>query len=135
MIVNSLHQVFANLSDFIFSSPRRPGPDGEGGIEAWDGMSPLHLACEAGLDNVVQTLVEHKVNVNSKVCWTKKILCSTGIVWLQWGKWRRNFFFSFDSTLLTNSFSLFVFFVNWLAYVCATEKKSIQKKPKRYFID
>lgn len=72
MIVNSLHQVFANLSDFIFSSPRRPGPDGEGGIEAWDGMSPLHLACEAGLDNVVQTLVEHKVNVNSKVCWTKK---------------------------------------------------------------
>lgn len=80
MIVNSLHQVFANLSDFIFSSPRRPGPDGEGGIEAWDGMSPLHLACEAGLDNVVQTLVEHKVNVNSKVCRTKKILCSTGIV-------------------------------------------------------
>lgn len=48
------------------NSPRRPGPDGEGGIEAWDGMSPLHLACEAGLDNVVQTLVEHKVNVNSK---------------------------------------------------------------------
>ena len=80
MIVNSLHQVFANLSDFIFPSPRRPGPDGEGGVEAWDGMSPLHLACEAGLDNVVQTLVEHKVNVNSKVCWTKKILCSTGIV-------------------------------------------------------
>ena len=80
MIVNSLHQVFANLSDFIFSSPRRPGPDGEGGIEAWDGMSPLHLACEAGLDNVVQTLVEHKVNVNSKVCCTKKILCSRGIV-------------------------------------------------------
>lgn len=48
------------------NSPRRPGPDGEGGVEAWDGMSPLHLACEAGLDNVVQTLVEHKVNVNSK---------------------------------------------------------------------
>ena len=52
----------------LFSSPRRPGPDGEGGVEAWDGMTPLHLACEGGLDNVVQRLVEHKVNVNSKVC-------------------------------------------------------------------
>ena len=52
----------------LFSSPRRPGPDGEGGVEAWDGMTPLHLACEGGLDNVLQTLVEHKVNVNSKVC-------------------------------------------------------------------
>lgn len=47
-------------------SPRRPGPDGEGGVEAWDGMTPLHLACEAGLDNVVQSLFEHKVSVNSK---------------------------------------------------------------------
>ena len=37
-------------------------------MEAWDGMTPLHLACEGGLDNVLQTLVEHKVNVNSKVC-------------------------------------------------------------------
>lgn len=48
------------------SSPRRPGPDGDGGVEAWDGMTPLHLACETGLDNVVQALVEHKVNVNCK---------------------------------------------------------------------
>ena len=52
----------------LFSSPRRPGPDGEGGVEAWDGMTPLHLACEGGLDIVLQTLVEHKANVNSKVC-------------------------------------------------------------------
>lgn len=58
----------ANSSNTLFSSPRRPGPDGEGGVEAWDGMTPLHLARDAGLDNVVQTLVEHKVNVNSKVC-------------------------------------------------------------------
>lgn len=56
------------LYSWLFSSPRRPGPDGEGGVEAWDGMTPLHLACEGGLDNVLQTLVEHKVNVNSKVC-------------------------------------------------------------------
>lgn len=57
-----------NIVSFIVFSPRRPGPDGEGGVEAWDGMTPLHLACEAGLDNVVQSLFEHKVNVNSKVC-------------------------------------------------------------------
>ena len=66
--------IFAQLPLFsVVSSPRRPGPDGEGGVEAWDGMTPLHLACEGGLDNVVQTLVEHKVNVNSKVCHRLKI--------------------------------------------------------------
>jgi len=61
----------------LFSSPRRPGPNGEGGVEAWDGMTPLHLACDAGLDNVLQTLLEHKVNVNSKVCHT---LCDCFLV-------------------------------------------------------
>ncbi|KXJ18288.1 Rabankyrin-5 [Exaiptasia diaphana] len=48
------------------NSPRRPGPEGDGGIEAWDGLSPLHLACTSSLDIVVQCLVEHKCNVNSK---------------------------------------------------------------------
>ena len=51
-------------------SPRKPGPDGGGGVEAWDGLTPLHLSCSAGLDNVVQCLVEHKANVNSKVPFT-----------------------------------------------------------------
>ena len=57
-------------SVLLVFSPRRPGPDGEGGVEAWDGMTPLHLACDAGLDNVLQSLLEHKVNVNSKVCYS-----------------------------------------------------------------
>ena len=52
---------------FLSPSPRRPGPDGTGGVEAWDGLSPLHLACATGLDTVVQCLLEHKVNVNVKV--------------------------------------------------------------------
>ncbi|KAJ7374097.1 Ankyrin repeat and FYVE domain-containing protein 1 [Desmophyllum pertusum] len=63
---DELSACFLIRSGCDINSPRRPGPDGEGGVEAWDGMTPLHLACEAGLDVVVQTLVEHKVNVNSK---------------------------------------------------------------------
>ncbi|KAJ7374090.1 Ankyrin repeat and FYVE domain-containing protein 1 [Desmophyllum pertusum] len=65
---DELSACFLIRSGCDINSPRRPGPDGEGGVEAWDGMTPLHLACDAGLDVVVQTLVEHKVNVNSKEC-------------------------------------------------------------------
>ncbi|XP_048582377.1 rabankyrin-5 isoform X2 [Nematostella vectensis] len=57
---------FLIRSNCDINSPRRPGPGGEGGVEAWDGLTPLHLACSAGLDIVVQCLLEHKVNVNSK---------------------------------------------------------------------
>uniref|UniRef100_A0A6P8I0Z8 Rabankyrin-5-like n=1 Tax=Actinia tenebrosa TaxID=6105 RepID=A0A6P8I0Z8_ACTTE len=57
---------FLIRSNCDLNSPRRPGPGGDGGVEAWDGLSPLHLACAAGLDNIVQCLVEHKANVNSK---------------------------------------------------------------------
>ena len=69
-----------HFSFWFFPSPRRPGPGGDGGVEAWDGMTPLHLACAAGLDNVVQCLVEHKANVNSKVssvCQCYRLLRST----------------------------------------------------------
>lgn len=45
---------------------RLPGPNGEGGDEARDRASPLHLCCQWGLDSVVQTLVEHGANVNSR---------------------------------------------------------------------
>lgn len=45
---------------------RMTGPNGEGGDEARDGASPLHLCCQWGLDTVVQTLVEHGANVNSR---------------------------------------------------------------------
>lgn len=35
-------------------SPRIPGPNGEGGDEAKDRASPLHLCCQWGLEPVVR---------------------------------------------------------------------------------
>ena len=52
---------------FAFGSARKPGPGGYGGVEAFDGLTPLHLACEAGQDKVVQCLVENNVNINAQV--------------------------------------------------------------------
>ena len=51
----------------IFSSPRRPGPDGGGGEEAHDQATPLHLCCQWGLEETVAALIEHGANVNAKV--------------------------------------------------------------------
>lgn len=48
------------------NSPRRPGPNGEGGEEARDGQSPLHLACSWGLELTVQCLMEHNADVNAQ---------------------------------------------------------------------
>ncbi|XP_038074756.1 rabankyrin-5-like isoform X2 [Patiria miniata] len=48
------------------NSPRRPGPHGEGGMEAKDGQGPLHRACEWGQELVVQCLVEQQADVNAK---------------------------------------------------------------------
>ncbi|XP_043269006.1 rabankyrin-5 isoform X2 [Venturia canescens] len=48
------------------NAPRRPGLDGAGGDEARDNCTPLHLCCEWGLEQVVQTLVEHGANVNAR---------------------------------------------------------------------
>ncbi|XP_072043178.1 rabankyrin-5-like [Amphiura filiformis] len=48
------------------NTPRMPGPNGEGGEEAHDGQGPLHRACEWGLEQVVQCLVEHQADVNAK---------------------------------------------------------------------
>ncbi|KFM79602.1 Ankyrin repeat and FYVE domain-containing protein 1, partial [Stegodyphus mimosarum] len=45
-------------------SPRRPSPEGHGEEEAFDGQGPLHLACTWGLEQVVQTLIEHGADVN-----------------------------------------------------------------------
>lgn len=47
-------------------SPRRPGPHGEGGDEARDLQSPLHLSASWGLEKIVETLIEHGANINSQ---------------------------------------------------------------------
>lgn len=47
-------------------SPRKPGMNGEECDESRDQASPLHLCCQWGLEEVVQTLIEHSANVNNK---------------------------------------------------------------------
>ncbi|PZC83497.1 hypothetical protein B5X24_HaOG207480 [Helicoverpa armigera] len=47
-------------------SPRRLGPSGEGADIANEKHSPLHLCCTWGLTDVIQTLLEHGANINSK---------------------------------------------------------------------
>ena len=47
-------------------SPRKPSPSGEGDEEAFDGQTPLHLACTWGLERVVQSLLEFGADVNAK---------------------------------------------------------------------
>ncbi|KAK9304700.1 hypothetical protein QLX08_004104 [Tetragonisca angustula] len=48
------------------NAPRRPGPDGAGGDESRDECTPLHLCCQWGLEQVVQTLIEHGADVNAR---------------------------------------------------------------------
>ena len=48
------------------NSPRKPGESGGGGVEAWDGMTPLHLACAAAQDKVAQCLIENMADINSQ---------------------------------------------------------------------
>lgn len=45
---------------------RKPSPSGEGDEEAYDGQTPLHLACTWGLERVVQSLLEFGADVNAK---------------------------------------------------------------------
>ncbi|XP_038214852.1 rabankyrin-5 [Zerene cesonia] len=47
-------------------SARRPGAAGEGADAAADRHTPLHLCCTWGLTDVIQTLLEHGANINSK---------------------------------------------------------------------
>lgn len=60
-----------NLNLYVYSgcdlnAPRRPGPDGIGGDEARDECTPLHLCCQWGLEQVIQTLIEHDADVNAR---------------------------------------------------------------------
>ena len=45
----------------------RPSPEGKGGDESHDGCTPLHLCCQWGLVDVVQTLLEHGAFINKTV--------------------------------------------------------------------
>ena len=69
-----LHRALDENNEFIacflirsgcdLNSPRKPSPDGKGEEEAYDGQTPLHMACCWGLENVVQTLLEFGADVN-----------------------------------------------------------------------
>ena len=48
------------------NSPRKPGPNGEGGEEAHDLATPLHLCCQWGLEAVIETLLEHGASINAR---------------------------------------------------------------------
>jgi len=48
------------------NSPRKPGVTGDGGVEAWDGLTPVHLACAQGQDQIVQCLLEHNADINAQ---------------------------------------------------------------------
>ena len=58
--------VFLIRAGCDLDSPRRPGPNGTGGDEARDLATPLHLCCQWGIDQVVETLLEHGASINSK---------------------------------------------------------------------
>lgn len=48
------------------NSPRRPLDNGEGDEEAFDGQTPLHIACAWAMPKVVQTLLEHHADINAQ---------------------------------------------------------------------
>lgn len=48
------------------NSPRKPLENGEGDEEAFDGQTPLHIACAWGMLEVVQTLLEHHADINAQ---------------------------------------------------------------------
>lgn len=47
---------------------RQPGANGEGGDEAKDKATPMHLCCNFGLTRVLQTLIDYGANVNAVDC-------------------------------------------------------------------
>lgn len=57
--------IFLIRSKCDLDSPRQAGPNGEGGDEAKDKLSPLHLCCLWGLVEVLKTLIGHGANVNA----------------------------------------------------------------------
>uniref|UniRef100_A0A1L8DIW4 Ankyrin n=1 Tax=Nyssomyia neivai TaxID=330878 RepID=A0A1L8DIW4_9DIPT len=66
--------IFLIKSRCDVDTPRQPGADGQGGDEARDKASPLHLCSQWGLVNVLQTLIDHGANVNALDCNSKTAL-------------------------------------------------------------
>ena len=56
-----------NKGVYLNFSARKPGLDGQGGPESWDGLTPLHLSCGSGQDQIVQCLIEHNADINAQV--------------------------------------------------------------------
>ncbi|XP_050746200.1 rabankyrin-5 isoform X2 [Drosophila biarmipes] len=56
--------IFLIQNQCDLDSSRQLGPNGEGGHEAQQKASPLHLCCQCGLTKVLQTLIDHGANVN-----------------------------------------------------------------------
>lgn len=48
------------------NSPRKPLSNGEGDEEAFDGQTPLHIACAWDMEDVVKTLLEHHADINAQ---------------------------------------------------------------------
>ena len=46
--------------------PRKPGLAGEGGVEARDGQTALHMASSQGQEEVIQKLIECGVTINAQ---------------------------------------------------------------------
>lgn len=68
---NEVAAVFLIRNGCDLDSPRQPGQNGEGGDEAKEKSSPLHLCSQWGLTRVLQTLIDHGANVNA-VDWENK---------------------------------------------------------------
>lgn len=68
---NETAAIFLIKNGCDLDSPRQPGPNGEGGDEAKEKQSPLHLCCQWGLTRVLQALIDHGANVNS-IDWENK---------------------------------------------------------------
>lgn len=60
--------VFLIKSGCELDAVRQPGPNGEGGDEAKDRATPMHLCCNFGLVRVLQTLIDYGANVNAVDC-------------------------------------------------------------------
>ncbi|XP_025829118.1 rabankyrin-5, partial [Agrilus planipennis] len=58
--------IFLIQSGCDLDSPQLPGPNGAGAEIAKEKASPLHMCCQWGLQTVIQALIEHGANIDSR---------------------------------------------------------------------